>query len=282
MEFGLAKLLQPLCREKYVVVFELPSVLNNMQYRDRRWLLEKISDEVLLMIRHKVYFAACSWPPRSWLLLCCSVCWRAWVHGAEISTGLGDVKRWLLQGWAYHCPASAFSIVSPVLLPCDAFVQDLKVLVWFWFKAAPHRGPRKWFPVNSLCLGSVAIDLPLVLIQLYLRMSVLLKWENKTCPHLLFILLIYSKWCSSLLGPSVCWLALTEQSRAELILYGVCLGEMLLFWNMHGFIVAIEVLWSLAWISCVSRLDWYGGIPRVGESDVVEKGGSTRIFCGLA
>lgn len=61
-------------------------------------------------------------------------------------------------------------------------------------------------------------------------------------PCLLLILLICSKWCSSLLGPSVRWLALTEQSRAVLILYGVCLGGMLLFWIMHASIVAIETL----------------------------------------
>lgn len=53
------------------------------------------------------------------------------MHGAEISTGLGEVKRWLLQGWAYHCTASASSMVLPVLLLWDAFVQDPGALVWF-------------------------------------------------------------------------------------------------------------------------------------------------------
>lgn len=100
-------------------------------------------------------------------------------------------------------------------------------------------------------------------------------------PHFLFVLLICSKWCSSLFGPSVRWLALTEQSRAVLALYGLCLGEMLLFWNMHGFIVAREALWSLDQSPCVSRLDWYGEIQGAGESDVVEKGGSTSIISRL-
>lgn len=34
MDLGLAKLLQPPCREEYVVVLELPSVLGSMEYRD--------------------------------------------------------------------------------------------------------------------------------------------------------------------------------------------------------------------------------------------------------
>lgn len=173
--FGLAKLLQPLCREKYVAVFDLPSVLGSMQDRDCRVaVLDKTTDRVLLMVRHKVHFSACSQPPRSWVLLCCSVCWRGWVHGAEISTSLGEVKRWLLQGWAYHCTASAFSMVCLYcfhgMLLCKTPGHLCGSDSWL-----SHHGPKNCLPVNSLCLGSVAISKPLVLIHLYLRMSIILK-----------------------------------------------------------------------------------------------------------
>lgn len=56
LDFGLAKLLQPLCREKYIIVFDLPSVSGSMQDRECRvTALDKITGRVLLMVRHKVY-----------------------------------------------------------------------------------------------------------------------------------------------------------------------------------------------------------------------------------
>lgn len=56
------------------------------------------------------------------------------------------------------------TLSCPLLLPFDACVQDLRALVMcFWFMAAtesfsPHHGLRDWLPVNSLCLGSVAVN----------------------------------------------------------------------------------------------------------------------------